>query len=61
MADAKAGQKLLIFVQEAAEKRLSCGVMRDGGPLACDTDKSRLEKLAPRLQRAGVSNINLIT
>ncbi len=33
--------------------------MKDGGPLlACDTDKGRLDKLTPRLKRAGVSNVS---
>ena len=59
MADAKAGQKTIDFCAGGGGKTLAlAAAMRDGGPLlACDTDKSRLEKLAPRLKRAGVSNI----
>ena len=60
IADSKAGQKTIDFCAGGGGKTLAlAAAMRDGGPLlACDTNKSRLEKLAPRLQRAGVSNIN---
>ena len=59
IADSKAGQKTIDFCAGGGGKTLAlAAAMRDGGPLlACDTDKSRLEKLAPRLKRAGVSNI----
>ena len=60
MADAEAGQKTIDFCAGGGGKTLAlAAAMRDGGPLlACDTDQSRLEKFGPRLQRAGVSNIN---
>ena len=60
LTDAKAGHKTIDFCSGGGGKTLAlAAAMKDGGPLlACDTDKSRLEKLAPRLKRAGVSNVN---
>ena len=60
LTDAKAGNKTIDFCAGGGGKTLAlAATMNDGGPLlACDTDKSRLEKLAHRLKRAGVSNVS---
>ncbi len=60
LADAKAGHKTIDFCAGSGGKTLAlAAAMKDGGPLhACDTDKSRLKKLAPRLKRSGVTSVS---
>ena len=60
LVDAKANQKTIDFCAGGGGKTLAlAAAMKDGGPLlACDTDKSRLDKLEPRLKRAGVGNVS---
>ncbi len=60
LTDAKADHKTIDFCAGAGGKTLAlAAAMKDGGPLlACDTDKARLDRLTPRLKRAGISNIS---
>ena len=60
LVDAKADHKTIDFCAGGGGKTLAlAAAMKDGGPLlACDTDKRRLDKLTPRLKRAGVSNVS---
>ncbi len=59
LTNAKADQRTIDFCAGGGGKTLAlAATMRDGGPLiACDLEEERLNKLAPRLKRASVSNI----
>jgi len=59
LTNAKADQRTIDFCAGGGGKTLAlAATMKDGGPLiACDLEAERLNKLAPRLKRAGVSNI----
>jgi len=60
LTDTKPDLKTIDFCAGGGGKTLAlAATMKDGGPLiACDNDKDRLDKLTPRLKRAGISNVS---
>ena len=60
LTDATADHKTIDFCAGGGGKTLAlAAAMKDRGSLlACDTHKGRLDKLTPRLKRAGVSNVS---
>ncbi len=59
LCDAIANHKCVDFCAGGGGKSLALAAqMKDGGPLlACDTDHNRLDRMKPRLKRAGASNV----
>ena len=60
LTDTKPNRKTIDFCAGGGGKTLAlAAAMQDEGPLfACDIDKDRLDKLTPRLKRAGVRNVS---
>lgn len=60
LTDANSDHKTIDFCAGGGGKTLAlAAAMSDGGLLiACDTHKGRLDRITPRLKRAGVSNVS---
>ena len=57
--DAQPGQRIVDLCAGAGGKTLAlaAAMAHDGAILACDTDRARLQRLAPRAERAGATTI----